>query len=209
MNNDNVIIGIDIDGVLRDLASQITFLMDEDFPYKEWDREFNEWDLCTTLDMSTDELNQWFYNERLFHLIGMAPKTYNKVIEDLNMFTLAAEAKGYKVAIASVQRGRAVTATLHWLAKNGCRVQNYLFFDSMDEKAQGPFTIIVDDNPQMLETWLKKQPIVDSEGNKIPRAIGIKYKYNEHLEFQSLDLEEDRLDKLHDILKIERIMNKE
>jgi len=209
MINDNIIIGVDIDGILRDLAAQITEFMDVDHPYKEWDREFSQWDLTKTLDMSQEELDAWIYDERVFHLFGMAPKTYKKVIDDLNMFAQAAETHGYSVVISSAQKGRAVTATLHWLSKNGCRIQNYLFFDSIEDKLNGPFDIVVDDNPSMLEKWAAKPPIVRESGEEIPRAIGVEYNYNEHMQFTSLDLDKDGLDELHDILDVERILKKE
>jgi hypothetical protein len=111
--------------------------------------------------------------------------------------------------ITSTQKSRAVTATLHWLAKNGCRIQNYLFFDNDEDRIEGPFDIVIDDNPTILAKWLDKKPLLTEDGGEIPRAIGVDYAYNEHLDFPILNVKDNGFDGIYDILAIDRIMNKE
>ena len=107
-----------------------------------------------------ENLFKWMYDERVFHIFGMAGKTHPKVIDHLNIFSNFAEQNGYKTIITSVQRDRSIIATLHWLSKNGCKIKNYLFFDNFKDKVDAKFDVYVDDCPEVLGKAPKESIVI-------------------------------------------------
>lgn len=190
-------ISIDIDGTIRDLIFQIekyieidhydkyhAFLETKNIKFNSLDKIFG----------SKEKVYEWMYEQRVFELFGMAPRLHPKIIDELNMFTLAAEQQGYDVWISSVQFDRSIPATLFWLSKNGCKVPNIKFFRTMKEKARHKFDIYLDDCPEILKSN-KKSSI----------KIKVPYKYNEDFDLPSLDIENGDFNHIYDILKIERM----
>lgn len=205
-------IAVDIDGTLRDLEKQIDKYLEADHPDKiDKFREIRG-SVYRTLDPlfeTKEEVYAWMYEERVFELFGMAERTHKKVIDDLNIFTSVAKQHGFEVVIASVQRQQSVTATLHWLAKWGCKVQRIQFFDTMKDKVDAGFDIYVDDCPEVLEPHVGKVvvphfgPIVDR-----PRAIKIPYDFTKDIDCPALDIANGKFDDLYDILDIEKVLKK-
>ena len=187
-------ISIDIDETLRDLKTQIERYLETDHPdkldkYLELrNKHFNSLD---TLFASKEEFNIWMYDERVFELFGKAPRVHPKVIDELNAFALSSQRCGYEVWLSSVQRDRSITATLFWLSKHGCRVSNYKFFGTMEEKINYGFDIYVDDCPDVLK-------------NTDYLAIKVPYEYNKDINVQTLDIENGKFNDLYEILNIER-----
>lgn len=196
-------IAIDVDGTLRNLPGQLNKFLESDYPefidkYRELaDTEY--WALSKAFNGDKDLLYSWMYDQRVFELFGMAPKLHPKVIDDLNMFAKAANATGeYSVVIASVQRDRSITATLHWLSRHGCRVQGYHFFNSMQEKIDARFDYYVDDCPMVLKA-VSARP---------ERAIKIPYKFNDDIGCRSLDIFQGKFDDIYEMFGVEKILKK-
>lgn len=205
-------IAVDIDGTLRDLETQMEKYLEADHPDKL--DKFNE--IKHTVYRSLDPLfeNQedvysWIYEERVFELFGMAERLHPKAIDDLNIFTNVAKQHGFEVVIASVQRQQSVTATLHWLAKWGCKVQNIQFFDSMQAKVDAGFDIYIDDCPEVLIPYAGKEAVAATGPvNGHPRAIKIPYDFTKDIKCPSLDIANGKFDDLYDILSIEKVLKK-
>lgn len=203
-------VAVDIDGTLRNLHGQLVKYLEMDHPDKlDKFRELvgNEYYALDPLFETRSDLKQWMYDERVFELFGMAQKIHPKVIDELNIFTKAAEQQGYEVWIASVQMDRSVTATLHWLAKWGCRVQNIKFFSSFPNKINHGFDIYIDDNPDVIESTLGTK--FNFTSKEIPTAIKIPYGFNENIDAPALDIENGEFNNLYEMLGIEKILYKE
>ena len=205
-------IAVDIDGTLRDLESQMENYLEIDHPDKL--DKFNEikHTVYRSLDPlfdKQDDVYSWMYEERVFELFGMAGRTHPKAIDDLNIFANVAKQSGFEVVIASVQRQQSVTATLHWLAKWGCKVQNIQFFDTMQDKVDAEFDIYIDDCPEVLEPYAGKEAVaVSGPINGHPRAIKIPYDFTKDIVCPSLDIANGKFDDLYDILGIEKVLKK-
>ena len=208
-----VTIAIDVDGVLRDLSDQILKYIEADFPevYEEVAKNIDK--VFYSLDphfRTNEELVAWMYEGRVFELFGMAGRINRNVIDKLNFFTEVAEENGYEVWIASVQKGRSISATMNWLSKWGCRVKNYKFFDTMQDKIDHGFDVYLDDCPMVVEQILeleKNNPLyVNPDGADIvvPRAIKVPYEFNSHVECPSLDIRGGNFDDLYGLLNLEK-----
>jgi hypothetical protein len=201
----NVTIDVDIDGVLRDFTSAVFKFVEEDLEIKIPEGPVYANSLAEHLSIDRERFLKWMYESRVFEIFGMANKTYPRVIDDLNFFTVAAESVGYDVRISSVQRNRSITATLHWLSKNGCRLKRYNFWDSFEDKIAHCGDIVIDDAPAILRGCLKKKR----------KVIAFKQTWNEgyiagiNLPFIAAPGLEDcsqGLDSLYEILDIPRII---
>ncbi len=193
-----MIIAIDIDGTLRDLESQIEKYFEEDFPdHIEKFLELKGKDY-QSLDpvIGRDETIKWLYETRPFELFAMSPRIHRSVIGDLNQFAKACKAQGHQAVIASVQKDKSIIATLHWLSKMGCKIKEYQFFDTMQDKIDYiPFDVYIDDCPQVLEQ-------VHKDPDRI--AIKVPYEFNKHIDCPTLDIANGKFNDIYDILKIER-----
>jgi len=207
-----VTIAVDLDGTLRDLEKQIDRYLEADHPDKiDKFREIvgKQYRSLDPVFETKEELYQWMYEERVFELFGMADRLHKRVIDDLNIFAATAKQQGFEVVISSVQRNQSVTATLHWLAKWGCKIQHIRFFNTAQDKVDANFGIYIDDSPEVL-VQLAGKDIVPSTGPVIsrPRAIKIPYAFTKDIDCPSLDIANGKFDDLYEILGIERVLKK-
>lgn len=167
-------IAIDIDGTLRDLDANLAKWLEQDHPEKLATFESNpaRWDrLDEAFGGDTDSVHRWIYDERAFHLFGQAPKMYPKVIDHLNALNKLCKMNDIKLTISSVQRDQSIMATLFWLSKNGCKVNNYAFHSTFKDKVDHYYDYVVDDRPYVLESALS--------AGSVP--IVVPHPYNEDL----------------------------
>jgi 5'(3')-deoxyribonucleotidase len=185
-------ISIDIDETIRNLSFQIEKYLEIDHPNlldKYLETRGEQFNSLDKLFPSKEDFLVWMYDERVFQLFGMAPRTHPKVIDDINHFALSLEDSEYEVWLSSVQRDRSITATLFWLGKFGCRIKNYKFFNTMKEKIDHGFDIYVDDCPEVL-------------ANTNYMSIKVPYKYNESINAPTLDIVNGGFKDIYEILQI-------
>jgi 5'(3')-deoxyribonucleotidase len=204
-------IAVDIDGTLRDIDTQMDKYLEVDHPDKIDKFREIKGDIYRALDPVFDtnkEVYAWMYEERVFELFGMAERMHRKVIDDLNIFANVAREHGFDVVIASVQRNQSVTATMHWLAKWGCKIQRYEFFHSMQDKIDRNFDIYIDDCPQVIAAFVDCSIVHPTESAiaPIPRMIKIPYNFTKDYDCPSLDIANGNFDDLYDILRIEKVL---
>lgn len=168
-------IAIDIDNTLRDFGTAVEKWIEIDHPDKlqrlldhnnEWNR------LNRAFNDDREAVEKWMWEERVFQLFGQAPKVYPDVIEHVNALAKRADANpNIELWLASVQRLQSITATLFWLAKNGCRAQNIKFYTDHEQKNEDFFDYVIDDKPSVLEA-------AKENGSTV---IVAPQPYNEHL----------------------------
>lgn len=218
LKHDKPIIGFDIDGTLRDFESQVETYIEKDYPSALEAFKQIKHKQYRTLDKigvfsDVSEVWDWMYNQRVFELFALAPRTHPKVIDNLNILAKAAESSGFDVVLATVQKERSVTATLHWLAKWGCRVQMIMCFNSFKDKLNSGIDIFVDDSPELLEHSLDTQFSSNirhpSKDLDIPRFIRVPYPFNAHIDVPFVDIVNGKFNDLYEILHIDRILHLE
>jgi hypothetical protein len=213
LKHDKPIIGIDVDGTLRDLEFQIEKFLKMDHPdkleifYKNKDKKYRSLEGAFK---STEDLFEWMYNERGFELFGQAPKIHSRIIDDLNIFYQSALNSGYDVIISTVQRNRSVAATLFWLSRWGCRVQNIICFNSFKEKCDSGIDIILDDSPEVLATWHDYEvEHPTKKGVVVPSALKVPYAFTEEFDLPAVDTPNGKFDDIYEILHVDRILKLE
>jgi hypothetical protein len=168
-------IGIDIDGTLRNLDYNIEKYLSIDYPHrvKRFIQAKHDWNkLDLAFDGDRDAVCNWLYGSRAFHIFGQAPKMYPAVMDHLNaLVKRAANTDDIELWISTVQREQSITATLFWLAKNGCRATNIRFYNSFNQKISAGFDYVVDDRPIVL--------VKAKEAGSV--AIVVPHPYNTHL----------------------------
>ena len=188
-------IAIDIDNTIRDFTDQIDTYLEIDYPDKHEifaahkDAEYRALDMAFD---SREEANKWMYDERVVEIFQMAKRMHPRIIDQLNQFYTTMKSQGNEVIVASVQRDRSIIATLWWLAKYGCKINNYMFFDSMQDKIDYGFDLYLDDCPKVLR--------------EVKNSIRVPHGYNELEEFTMpvLDIAGGKFNDIYEILNVER-----
>lgn len=219
LKHDRPIIGIDVDGTLRNLEAQLRRYIEKDHPNSLSAFDQNVGVQYRTLNnlpafKNTDDIWKWMYEERVFELFALAPRLHSTIIDNLNIFTKAAKVSGFDLVISTVQRDRSVTATLQWLAKWGCKVQNILCFDSAEDKFNSGIDVFVDDSPELIQMVLDASPLnfilhPTKTTETVPRVIKVDYKFNSAFAVPSIDIVSGGFNDLYEILKIDRILYRE
>lgn len=216
IKSDWPIIGIDIDGTLRDFGSQVERYIERDYPdsinvlRSMLDKKYRFLEELPCFDTKEESI-KWMYEERPFEIFALAPRMHTLVMDNLNIFSKAAEKSGFNVVLSTVQSGLSVSATYQWLAKWGCKVQNLMCFNSINDKLESGIDIFLDDSPELIQKCMVKfpsnlcqHPIIRDE--TVPRIIKVKHGYNEDLSVPSIDIAGGEFNKMYEFLKIDKIL---
>jgi 5'(3')-deoxyribonucleotidase len=197
------IVSVDIDGVLRDLYSEMVRYLEVDHPDKvEKFKSSKEYSALDDAFGDREKAMEWLYSERVFQVFGMAPKMHKNVIDHLNILNNSSKGEKIKFVVSSVQRNKSIPATMHWLSKNGCTIEEYVFHSTQKEKSLWTIknaTWVLDDSPIILEDYIEKK------GSD--RVVKVEYDYNSEIDCKSLDAFNCGLDELYEIIGIQRKIN--
>lgn len=154
-------IGIEINGVLRDTLKKIQQEYEKwyiDNPFKE-ETEFKyevKSDL-TTLDIRNhlsfvddDEVYNFLYKENTMEIFGHSPSVETNSINYLNDFYLDMR-DSHDIIILSDEMGKSKPASLFFLSKFGCLVEEVVFYSETTlEKIWNKIDILLTANPRLL-----------------------------------------------------------
>ena len=155
-------IGIEINGVLRDTIKKIQQEYEKWYlenPFKE-DEEKSEYKVIsdlTTLDISShlkfkddDELYNFLYKEHTMEIFGHAGSVENSSMMDFNDFYTEMR-DNYDISIVSDEMGKSKPASLFFIAKFGCLVENVKFYsESTINSLWNSIDILLTANPNLL-----------------------------------------------------------
>jgi hypothetical protein len=154
-------IGIEINGVLRDTLKKIQQEYDKwyiDNLFKE-ETEFKYEvisDLTTLnirehLSFPTDEdLYDFLYNEHTMEIFGHSGSVEMSSMNDLNNFYLD-ERDSHDILIVSDEIGKSKPASLFFLSKFGCLVENYKFYSEITINSMwNSIDVLLTANPNLL-----------------------------------------------------------
>lgn len=164
-----MIVGISIDGVLRDFLGKFKSLYIKEFD-KDPIEPFTSLDLLRHFPFEDiDKLYYFLYEEFSLELFGHSNEKYKNVINDLNK--LQEENKDdCEIVLTSKEFGNAIPATLFFLSKTSCKIRNYRFVKH-DEKVWDFCDVMITTNPIILES---------KPNDKI--SIKIKCDYNDKID---------------------------
>jgi hypothetical protein len=208
-------IGIEINGVLRDTIGKFTqvyekhMIEESDDGNKTYEIDLSgnteentvennfEYKIInevTSLELmshfafkDSDELYSFMYEDFVMQIFGHAGSTETFTFNELNDFYINFRDE-YEIIIVSDEMGRSKPASLFFLSKFGCLVENIKFYsNSTLQNMWDGLDILVSANPKLIENAPKNKTIVKYE---TPYNKNVKCKY-----------EIDELKKLNEIIK--------
>ena len=208
-------IGIEINGVLRDTIGKFTQVyekhmieesVDGNKTYEidlsgnteentvENDFEYKIISDVTSLELmshfafkDSDELYSFMYEDFVMQIFGHAGSTETFTFNELNDFYINFRDE-YEIVIVSDEMGRSKPASLFFLSKFGCLIENIKFYsNSTLQNMWNGLDILVSANPKLIE---------NAPNNKT--VIKYKTSYNKDV---TCEYEIDELKKLNEIIK--------
>lgn len=208
-------IGIEINGVLRDTIGKFTqvyekhMIEESDDGNKTYEIDLSgnteentvennfEYKIInevTSLELmshfafkDSDELYSFMYEDFVMQIFGHAGSTETFTFNELNDFYINFR-DDYEIIIVSDEMGRSKPASLFFLSKFGCLVENIKFYsNSTLQNMWDGLDILVSANPKLIENAPKNKTIVKYE---TPYNKNVKCEY-----------EIDELKKLNEIIK--------
>jgi len=178
-----MIIGIEINGVLRDTLKKIQEVYQKwyiDNPFIEESEKTFEYKVnsdVTTLNINEhlsfkdeDELYNFLYKEYTMEIFGHAGSVEYNGMTDLNELYFDLR-ENHDIWIVSDEIGKSKPASLFFLSKFGCLIENYKFYsESTIDSMWNTLDVLITANPKLLSNHPSNKTL-------------IKYKthYNSHI----------------------------
>jgi len=178
-----MIIGIEINGVLRDTLKKIQEVYQKwyiDNPFIEESEKTFEYKVnsdVTTLNINEhlsfkdeDELYNFLYEEYTMEIFGHAGSVEYNGMTDLNELYFDLR-ENHDIWIVSDEIGKSKPASLFFLSKFGCLIENYKFYsESTIDSMWNTLDVLITANPKLLSNHPSNKTL-------------IKYKthYNSHI----------------------------
>jgi hypothetical protein len=191
-------IGIEINGVLRDTLKKIQQEYEKWYienPFKE-ETEF-EYKVISDLDSlkisnhlsfkDDDELYSFLYKEHTMEIFGHAGSVEMSSMQDLNDFYLDIREK-HDIIIVSDEIGKSKPASLFFLSKFGCLVEEVKFYSEITiNSLWNSIDILLTANPNLLLNYPKNKVVIKYE-TSYNKDIECKYTIKNIKELKSICL---------------------
>jgi len=185
-------IAIDLNGVIRDVFTKTEqvytkFYLEEndsDENLKEYDNDTGEWVEKENLDnfeyglnlpvtsmdlinhfkfKDSEELYNFFYIDFPMNIFGHSPSVSGNTFNILNDFYLDYRDDN-EITIISDEIGKSKPATLFFLSKYGCLIENIKFYSKITlEHTFSQFDVIITSNPDILSLDMNNKKVIKYE----------------------------------------------
>jgi len=153
-------IGIEINGVLRDTLKKISEVYEKWYienPYKDEEQKGEVLSELTSMDIrkhlkfnDDDELYNFLYKEYTMEIFGHAGSVEYNGMNDLNDFYIDMR-DNHDIIIVSDEIGKSKPASLFFLSKFGCLVENIKFYsESTINSLWESVDVLLTGNPNLL-----------------------------------------------------------
>jgi len=173
-----MIIGIEINGVLRDTLRKIQEVYQKwyiDNPFIEESEKTFEYKVnsdVTTLNIDEhlsfkdkDELYNFLYKEYTMEIFGHAGSVEYNGMTDLNELYFDLR-ENHDIWIISDEIGKSKPASLFFLSKFGCLIENYKFYsETTIDSMWNSLDIIVTANPNLLSNYPSNKTLIKYKTN--------------------------------------------
>ena len=184
-------IGIDCDGVLRDLIPAIVDSIKTTHP-QHADKILTptSWDWEQWLPFWTDdETEKYIFEDNYLDFFGVECEPIKEAVEDWAILRAWAIKHGHELCLVSAQREHCIEPTEAWLKKWG-----FVGFDEIHftkNKWSIDVDVLIDDSPEKLEDF-------DKQSVNGGRAICMRQTWNQecHTKYKSIDRLSDLITKL-------------
>lgn len=114
---------------------------------------------------SNEEYFSFLYDEFPMHIFGHAPSSEMTTFNDFNNF-YTENRDEHEITIISDEMGKSKPATLFFLSKFGCLVENIIFYNSVTkDKVLSNFDLIVTSNPEIIINYSDSVKVIKYETN--------------------------------------------
>jgi hypothetical protein len=151
-------VGITINGVIRDFITKFEMVYDKYFPSEEEtevevvDRVIDSLNLMDHFKFNDiEDLNKFMYVDASLEIFGHAGETKLNSVEHLNKLHNLIEDMGHTPILISKELNSSKPATLFFLSKLSCKV-NQIIFVKDEEKKWDYVDILVTADPKTLDT---------------------------------------------------------
>ena len=184
-------IGIDCDGVLRDLIPAIVDGIKTTHP-QHADKILTptSWDWEQWLPFWTDdETEKYIFEDNYLDFFGVECPPINEAVEDWNKLRAWAIENDHELVLVSAQREHCIEPTEAWLQRWGFVGWDGIQFTK--EKHLVDVNVLIDDSPEKLEKF-------NNESITGGKAICMKQSWNQecHTKYKSIDRLSDLITKL-------------
>ena len=181
-------IGIDCDGVLRDLIPAIQSSVKETHPhYAKQMKEPTDWGWESWLPFWTeDETEKYVFEDNYLDFFGVECPPIKSAVEDWAILRAWAIKNNHKLILVSAQRPHCIEPTEDWLQRWG-----FVGFDEIHftkHKWSIDVDVLIDDSPEKLDDF-NKQSVVGG------KSICMKQSWNKECQNSSMSI-----DRLSDIM---------
>ena len=153
-------IGIDLNGVLRDTIGKIEQVYDKFYLSNEDDESDFKYEIIEPIDSlnllkhfkfpSDNDLYEFLYIEHPMEIFGHAPSVEYTGMNDLNDFYIDMR-DNHEIIIVSDEIGKSKPATLFFLSKFSCLVENIKFYSEQTKNNMlDSIDVLLTANPDLL-----------------------------------------------------------
>ena len=182
-------IGIDCDGVLRDLIPCITDSIKETHPeHTDKILEPNSWNWEDWLPFWTEErTEQYVFEENYLDFFGPECPPIKESVEDWKILKRWAEDNGHELVLVSAQREHCEEPTTKWLKEYGFDFEEIHYTKN---KWSINVDVLIDDSPEKLKDF-------DEKSVNHGHSICMKQSWNKECQASSISI-----DRLSDIMSL-------
>jgi predicted metalloenzyme YecM len=154
-----MIVGITLDGVVRDFITKFEAVYDKYFPVELEEgeelpeRDINSLDLLDHFEFSggTTELSKFMYVDAALEIFGHAGEVKLNSVEHLNQLHNLIEDLGHTPIVISKELNNSKPATLFFLSKLSSKINNIIFVRDYDKKWEH-VDVLITANPEALKS---------------------------------------------------------
>jgi hypothetical protein len=191
-------IAIDLNGVLRDTLGKIEQVYDKFYITNEGNDSEFKYEINYPIDSlnllnhfkfpSDDDLYNFLYNEHPMEIFGHAPSVEYTVMNDLNDFYLDMR-DNHDIIIVSDEIGKSKPATLFFLSKFSCLIENIKFYSEQTKNEMiKSIDVLLTANPNLLLDVPNNLVVIKYE-QEYNKNINTKHSINKLKEFKDKILE--------------------
>lgn len=180
-------IGIDLNGVLRDTLGKIEQVYDKFYMSNDMEESDFKYEIIYPIDslnlmnhfkfVSGDDLYNFLYVEHPMEIFGHAASVEYTGMNDLNDFYLDMR-DNHEIIIVSDEIGKSKPATLFFLSKFSCLIENIMFYSEQTKNNMiGSIDVLLTANPDLLLMEYNNLNIIKFE-QEYNKNINAKYSIN-------------------------------
>lgn len=191
-------IAIDLNGVLRDTLGKIEQVYDKFYLSNEDNENEFKYEIIYPIDSlnlmnhfkfeNSEELYNFLYVEHPMEIFGHAASVEYTGMNDLNDFYLDMREK-YEIIIVSDEIGKSKPATLFFLSKFSCLIENIIFYSEQTKNNMlDSIDVLLTANPDLLLKEFDNLKIIKYE-QEYNKNIQAKYSINKLKDLKNKILE--------------------